>query len=210
MNIPSRTFLGDQGEVRKREEDENSKYLNVLRDISRGIHQGQWGIVFTTEVRSWEPSRDFQHLARVFSKPNWANPGLLNFFISVSDPATSTSLNGEKLRTVRLVFNIVEQAFDRESNWRGRFDLIRDLANRALKNRALITCYVTISIVPGAKRSSPPMGVVCNPKSPQAIAPFPSWQCPCLSSWKLLSRDWTHLRRNCTCCWDRPWAISRQ
>ena len=33
----------------------------------------------------------------VSSKPDQANPGLVKFFISISDPATNTSSNGENL-----------------------------------------------------------------------------------------------------------------
>ena len=67
-----------------------------------------------------------------FSKPDQANPGLVKFSISISDPATSTSSNGGKLGLFVLFSTSQFRHFGRESvsysqtNWQESFDLIRD------------------------------------------------------------------------------------
>ena len=72
------------------------------------------------------------------SKLDWpANPGLVKFFISIPDPATSTSLYREKLGPFVLFstmwlrhFGREPLSYDSETNCQERFDLIRDQANQ--------------------------------------------------------------------------------
>ena len=65
-------------------------------------------------------------------KPDWANPGLVKFSTSISDPVTSTSLNGGKLGPFVLFLTLLFRHFGGESisysqtNWQDNFDLIRD------------------------------------------------------------------------------------
>ena len=103
--------------------------LNSLKSYPR-LQRKLFSVVSSWKKTDWEITSMRWHEATLpvswrFSRPgpafsNPANPGLVKFFILISDPATRMRL---------------EKKSYLETNWQESFDLIRD-ANRALKNWA--------------------------------------------------------------------------